>query len=430
MHFKSPSLIVLLPAFLVLMAGCKQVTEVFETASPRENYVKEIQKSPLAENKVVQRWIAAGDSVLEDPVPMNMPFQTKVIYFSDEANAWAWQMEVPEGRMLRARLATADTTQQLFMELFTVENGEAVLEESLSDSLISYIPDEPQTLVLRMQAELLINGSATLTVTDNPSMEFPVQDGMRVDIGSFWGDPRDGGRRQHEGIDIFADRGTPAVAAAEGRVTRTGNGGLGGKTVWLRANGKALYYAHLDSINTHMGAGVQIGDTLGFVGNTGNARTTPPHLHFGIYDRGAVDPLPFIDFANIRPEPITADPSTFPKWGRVSAAKANVRPLPSTKKDPIVSLNRNNPVQVLSGTGEWYHVVLPDGRRGFIFQSLVEPASTRLREQQLASGDWVYDNFESDKPFFKLSGTEFVDSYGSFKSRQLAKIQNRWVWVE
>ncbi|WP_239691961.1 peptidoglycan DD-metalloendopeptidase family protein, partial [Hymenobacter coccineus] len=59
---------------------------------------------------------------------------------------------------------------------------------------------------------------------------------------------RDGGARRHEGIDIFAPRGTPAVAAAAGTVTRLGNTRLGGNVVWLSADGtdEHLYYAHLD----------------------------------------------------------------------------------------------------------------------------------------------------------------------------------------
>ncbi len=94
----------------------------------------------------------------------------------------------------------------------------------------------------------------------------------------------DGGNRNHEGVDIFAAKGTPVVAVANGFVTRTGNQGLGGKQVWLRdsSSGNAYYYAHLDSILTESGKQVRINDTLGFVGNTGNAAGGSPHLHFGI----------------------------------------------------------------------------------------------------------------------------------------------------
>src|SRR5690606_2218594 len=125
----------------------------------------------------------------------------------------------------------------------------------------------------------------------------PVAASARQHIGSFFGDARDGGGRQHEGIDIFAARHTPVVAAADGVVGRVGNNRLGGKVVWLRPKNRPvnLYYAHLDSQLVTFGQVVNEGDTLGLMGNTGNARTTPPHLHFGVYGpAGAVDPLPFI----------------------------------------------------------------------------------------------------------------------------------------
>jgi murein DD-endopeptidase MepM/ murein hydrolase activator NlpD len=73
---------------------------------------------------------------------------------------------------------------------------------------------------------------------------------------------------------------------------------LGGNVVWVwdAERGQALYYAHLDRQDVSAGSRVHAGDVLGRVGNTGNARTTPPHLHFGIYRpiEGAIDPLPFI----------------------------------------------------------------------------------------------------------------------------------------
>lgn len=417
-------------AMTLVLTSCQKISTVFEPQNPREAYVEGIQQSPLANNATVQKWRAAGNSVLNDPVPMNIPSQTKVVYFSDEANAWAWQFSMKKGRTFRAHMARSDTSHQVFMDLFVMEDGEKSLEQSAEDSLITYTLEEDQTLILRLQPELLITGSATITIIDNPSMEFPVSGGIRADIGSFWGDPRDGGRRNHKGVDIFANRGTPVIATADGRVTRTGNAGLGGKTVWLRANGKALYYAHLDSINTYMGAGVDVGDTLGFVGNTGNARTTPPHLHFGIYDRGAVNPLPFIDFANDRVEPITADPSPFPKWARISTPKANVRPLPSTQKEPIASLSRNNPVQVTGGTGEWYQVQLPAGIKGFIFQSLVEPAASSLQDISFKSEDYLFKDFTDFQPMLTVDSEGETTIYAHYENRDLIRYKNKWMWIE
>jgi len=74
---------------------------------------------------------------------------------------------------------------------------------------------------------------------------------------------------------------------------------LGGKYVWLSGGMFGLgsaryYYAHLDDFAVESGDKVKKGEVIGYVGNTGNARTTPPHLHFGIYAGGPVDPEPFL----------------------------------------------------------------------------------------------------------------------------------------
>lgn len=109
---------------------------------------------------------------------------------------------------------------------------------------------------------------------------------------------RRGRARRHEGQDIFAPRGTPVVAAASGVIVHVGENRLGGHTVSvLGAGGRTYYYAHLDRYVAadHIGADVGRGTVIGYVGNTGNARTTPPHLHFGVYTAsGPIDPLPLL----------------------------------------------------------------------------------------------------------------------------------------
>lgn len=128
------------------------------------------------------------------------------------------------------------------------------------------------------------------------SFAFPVS-GKKSNVGSVWGDDRDGGRRKHRGIDIFAAKHTPVVAIADGVIMGGDSDRLGGKVIRLRPSGKLwiAYYAHLDTQLVKEGDHVKKGDVIGTVGNTGNARTTPPHLHFGMYTMfGAIDPLPFM----------------------------------------------------------------------------------------------------------------------------------------
>jgi len=129
------------------------------------------------------------------------------------------------------------------------------------------------------------------------SLRMPVQGVSVGSVADTWGAPRSGGRR-HEGIDIFAPRGTPVVAATEGVVTRIGTNRLGGNVVWvLGPAGQRHYYAHLDRYAEGLSTGDRVapGTVIGHVGDTGNARGTPPHLHYGVYGSdGAFNPFPLL----------------------------------------------------------------------------------------------------------------------------------------
>ena len=99
-----------------------------------------------------------------------------------------------------------------------------------------------------------------------------------------------------------APRGTPVLAATDGFITRVETTGRGGNVIWMQPlfGNMRVYYAHLDEQWVTPGDFVVEGEPLGAIGNTGNARTTPPHLHFGVYVRrpgvrgGARDPAEFL----------------------------------------------------------------------------------------------------------------------------------------
>jgi murein DD-endopeptidase MepM/ murein hydrolase activator NlpD len=114
----------------------------------------------------------------------------------------------------------------------------------------------------------------------------PVAGVERSALTDSWGDPRGGGTRAHQAIDIMAPRGTPVIAAAAGRIEKLFDSQDGGLTVYIRSpdGGTVHYYSHLDGYRAGLAEGQQVraGDVLGTVGSTGNAGPDAPHLHFEV----------------------------------------------------------------------------------------------------------------------------------------------------
>jgi peptidoglycan LD-endopeptidase LytH len=147
--------------------------------------------------------------------------------------------------------------------------------------------------------KLLFYARVAKLYTQNPDtkLAMPLEDVSKKEIADTWQAPRGVGRR-HEGQDIFARRGTPILSATNGFIIKMGENNLGGQTVSvISSGGRVYYYAHLD----RYAKGIQVGDrvttrtVLGYVGTTGNALGTPPHLHFGVYTlTGAINPLPLL----------------------------------------------------------------------------------------------------------------------------------------
>jgi peptidoglycan LD-endopeptidase LytH len=136
-----------------------------------------------------------------------------------------------------------------------------------------------------------------LTEESPRTLPVPVHGVPMRAVRNTFGAPRPGDRK-HQGIDIFAPRGTPVLSTTRGIVARIGENSLGGTVVWvLGPGGDRHYYAHLNSVaDIRTGQRIVPGDVLGTVGTTGNARGTPPHLHYGVYRRadGAINPFPLL----------------------------------------------------------------------------------------------------------------------------------------
>ncbi len=113
----------------------------------------------------------------------------------------------------------------------------------------------------------------------------PVANATLARIPDSFEDARDGQRRHHA-VDIMAPRGTPVLAADDGHVLKLRKGGAGGITIYAvdPKSRFVYYYAHLDRYRKGIAEGESLekGDTIGFVGTSGNAPPDTPHLHFQV----------------------------------------------------------------------------------------------------------------------------------------------------
>lgn len=378
--------------------GSQTLRETFKKQTPYEKYAHALHQTGLDETALGQDWIAAGQKALQDSLHISLPFQETGYFAAEKPIALSYRLTAKRGQQIIVEVEVqAKDTPIVFVDLF--ESGAPKPKHLAHADTIDYTLEhnvkEDGSYIIRVQPELLRSGRYTLNIRSQPTLAFPVQGKDSRNIASFWGNPRDGGRRSHEGIDIFAVRGTPALAAADGYVSRVNINRLGGKVVWLTdsKNNQTLYYAHLDSQLVSAGQRVKVGDTLGLIGNTGNAKTTAPHLHFGIYrfGEGAVDPLPYVQRASGDPKPVTANLDYLGNLGRVATKKAVLRSSPTVKSSAVTELPQHTPLMITSATENWYRIELPDGLMGYIAASLVEPILKPLRQYRLADDAMLLD---------------------------------------
>lgn len=429
--FAIPRLPILLG--LLALAGCSTIQtiteEILDSRTPRERYVDAMTAAGLDGTALAADWLAAAEHALTAAPPVQAPHQEIGYLVPAEPAAIAFQVEARRGQEIHFSLELpGDSTTLIFLDAWELPDsgagGGARLVAS-ADSLSRTLVLEPRrdgAYILRAQPELLRGGRFTATVRLDPTLAFPVSGRRESDVGSRFGADRDGGRRSHHGVDIFAPRGTPVVAASPGIVNRVGTNNLGGLIVWVRDDfGNRLYYAHLDSQSVTSGQRVEVGDTLGTVGNTGNARTTPPHLHFGVYRRGEgpVDPWWFIHQPRGTPPRLVADTASLGEWVRVRADLAVLREAPAARADSLRALDRHTTARVIAAVGEWYRVRLPDGTAGYLSARSMERAGTAIAAADFTPADSVLArpdrNGRSDVVLSGSPAIERMDVFGRFE---------------
>ena len=199
---------------------------------------------------------------------------------------------------------------------------------------------------------------------------FPVAERAANSIVSRFGDPRDGGRRPHLGIDIAAPRGTPVLAVSDGRIERVDVTSLGGRVVWLKEEGskRRHYFAHLESFAVSRGQKVRAGQKIGTVGTSGNAAGTPPHLHYSVRDGNDIlDPASVLLVGN-RAARKAGNSSV--KRTRMNGAALKAAPGGAT----IAVLPARESVTVLGEKGRYYRVRYR-GQEGYLARWLLDARS-------------------------------------------------------
>lgn len=399
---------------------------LFTEKTPHQKYGRKLTDAGLDKTALGARWFEAAQTALTATQTISLPYKELGYFAADKPRAVGFRFAAKRGQRLNFNLTKNPATGfTIYADLWQLkEDSQPAWIQSMDTAVTTFVyeADKDVTLLLRLQPELLISGDYTLSVWTGPSLHFPVAGGS-AKIGSFWGADRDGGSRSHEGIDVFANKGTPAVAAAAGRVTSVSVNSLGGNVVFMRPEGKdySLYYAHLDKQLVATGQQVSIGDTLGLVGNTGNARYTASHLHFGIYTGGgAIDPFPFVNPAVQKPVAINTAVERLKTPVRLAVA---LRSSGNNYKAATVAV----PVSV---TSFQFNAMLPDGTAIQIPVGVVQSMAKALKTSRLKQDAYLLSEPSGMAPKKKTIGNKVsLAVYGYFNDFSFVKQGNEEGWV-
>ncbi|HWI54615.1 MAG TPA: M23 family metallopeptidase [Desulfobacteria bacterium] len=200
-----------------------------------------------------------------------------------------YQVRIEQAQI--SQYPNSDEVVQLAAKLASVDKKE-LQPKDLANAL-GYPMELTEQISLRAQS--LAKGTELFS----KSFSFPYK--SKVTYQDTWGADREGGKRKHEGTDIFAKEGVPIYSVSDGKVEKLGWNRLGGERVGIRGPFDLYYYyAHLSKINPNLSVGMSIkkGDLLGYTGHTGDAINTPDHLHFGIElnDETWINPYNFLQY--------------------------------------------------------------------------------------------------------------------------------------
>lgn len=420
----------LLWGFVGGLTACSSLgpVTIFRPSSPHEQYAGSLRTAKLDQTALGTDWLAAGNRALSDSLRISIPYRESGYFAAQKPFAIGYRIDAQRGDKLLIRVDVQGQRADVFIDVFELNGKEpALVAASKADTAtLTWDVRRTQTHLIRIQPELLRSGQYTISITREPLLSFPVQGRDSRQISSYFGQPREGGKRRHEGIDIFAPRGTPAIASIDGVISGVGENRLGGNVVWLSdtEHNQRLYYAHLDRFNVTDGQRVAVGDTIGFVGNTGNARTTGPHLHFGIYaaGEGALNPLAFVRRGTGPARQPMLPATRLNDTVRTTPARSFVRLGPDADSPILSTLPKASALTITGGTAAWMRVELPNGLAGYLAGGTTETTRKPLRRRSLTVAETLMEAVSSPAaPIKQLPAGATVEVLGVAGGYQLVK---------
>ena len=322
----------------------------------------------------------AGSLALQTALPIEPSFQELLLLPGDTAAAVAYQFDLEAGEQLEVEVRAEADASPAAVEIFQHLGG-TVYRYALnrpSGEPFRFDPVVTGRYLLRVRPDA--GGGRYRISVRGPagSVRFPVANADLGAIRSPYGADRDAGVRSHEGVDIFAPRGTPVISVADAVVERVEHTRVGGRVIWARdvARDLTYYYAHLEKQLVSRGQRISAGDTIGEVGNSGNASRASTHLHFGVYRPGviAMNPLPLLG----RPDGelvAQADTAVLGSRAETRGSAVRLRAGPAQGSPVVAELPAGTALRITGVLGQWRRVSLEDGRAGFIAGWLLQPAS-------------------------------------------------------
>lgn len=369
---------------ITLLAGCGVYALIGDMHSLESGDAVFMRKrggfSRYTKDKDALTWKMAAKQALKEAVRITLPFVEAGYLLPQKPSSASYLFSLKRGKIFHASVESdgIDPAQCHFFLLQVTHGDSASLVDMVRAErgpAITFTPPYDGRYLLHVQSKAQDLARYKLALREDASLAFPVAGKDSKAILCLFGASRSGGTRKHMGVDIFAPRGTPVVASFDGIVERVESDKIGGRVIWMTDSARQfhLYYAHLDKQLVRRRTKVSAGDTLGTVGNTGNADALDPHLHFGIwrYGEGFFDPYSFIDQPRDAPDIASTQVRRLGAWGRTTA-QALLRRRPNEKATVCGRILPHTPVHVTDSVGEWLYVEEPDGAGGFMKKKFVE----------------------------------------------------------